>query len=154
MIALDRVLTPSWIVRRVQLGGVIQNEHLTQSIGRGTASNRVGLKVMLRGRVAATVGGRQFELGPGDFLLLPRLADSLTSGGDHETLEIDGDADAPIVGHHVRTVQRGSLGETATTALHALADSARDGRLLARGSSTLPAAFRALAAEGLPFDAS
>jgi len=154
-VELDRLLAPSWIARRVRLEGVVQDESLTTGLGKGTASERVRLDVVLRGRLEATVGGRSFALGPGDFLLVPRLAECVTQGdGDNEILELDWDADAPLAANTVTVIDHGALSGAAREGARAL------GAALARAdASSLPAtarilehALRALAAEGLPLD--
>ena len=160
---LDRVLTPTWIARRVRLSGVTQDEHLTKGLGRGTASERYRLKIMLSGRLEATVGERSFDLGPGDFLLMPRIAECLTRGGDDETLELDWEPGAAIANGAVPLVEQGRLGAATAVAVKQMTDALRaersvtvlpsssreDGPCFAR---TMPVALAALAAEGLPLE--
>lgn len=154
-IELDRLLAPSWIARRVRLSGVVQDESVTSGLGKGTASERVRLDVVLCGRLEAMVGGRSFALGPGDFLLVPRLAACVTRGdGDNEILELDWDADAPIAANAVKGIEHGALSgnarDGAATLATALANA--DGRALGRAERTVADTFHALAAEGLPID--
>ena len=144
------MLAPSWIARRVRLAGVVQDEHLTVGLGKGTMAQRPRLKILLRGRVEATVGGRSFELGPGDFLLMPRLAGLLSCGGDDETLELDWDDSSPIAARAVTSIEHGTLRGHSLDAARALAQALHDGDVAAR----LPEGLRALASDGLPVDAS
>ena len=154
-IELDRLLAPSWIARRVRLSGVVQDESLTTGLGKGTASERVRLDVVLRGRLEATVGGRSFALGPGDFLLVPRLAACVTRGdGDNEILELDWDADAPVAANTVTGIEHGALSQDARAGARALVSALAnaDGNALGETARTVAETFRALTAEGLPID--
>lgn len=154
-IELDRLLAPSWIARRVRLAGVVQDESLTAGLGKGTASERVRLDVVLRGRLEATVGGRSFVIGPGDFLLVPRLAACVTRGdGDNEILELDWDPGAPVAANTVSDIEHGTLSSTARAGARALGSALAqvDGRTLHATAPIVADAFRALAADGLPVD--
>jgi hypothetical protein len=149
-IELDRVLAPSWIARHVQLSGVAQDEHLTTNLGKGTMAERARLKILLRGRMEATVAGRTFQLVAGDFLLIPRIAECLTSGGDDATLELDWDADAPIAAQAVTTIEHGTLRSRSLAAARSIAKGLRDDTL----PRVMADALRTLASDGLPLDAS
>lgn len=157
-LALDRVITPKWIARHVRLQGVVQDERLTTGLGRGTADARARLKVVVAGRLEATVGDRAFDLGPGDFLFVPRIADSLTCGGDDETLELDWDDDASLGGSVVATPMAGRLGRRAIAATARVTECLGDARgetpphAAAAFASALTDAADAFAAEGLPID--
>ncbi|MFO0669344.1 MAG: hypothetical protein U0235_06935 [Polyangiaceae bacterium] len=139
----------------MRLDGVVQDEHRTSGLGRGTQDQRARLKVILRGRLEATVGDATFDLGPGDFLLIPCIADCRTRGGDDETLELDWDAAAPIAGRSVPRIETGALGTRAREAAHTLSDALRDADAdhgLSAFSGELARACDALAAVGLPLD--
>lgn len=154
-IELHRVLAPTWIARYVRLGGVAQDEHLTSAMGKGTAGDRARLKVVLRGHMEVTVGGRFFELTAGDFMLVPRLADVLTFAGDDMVLEIDWDAGSPIASAKVEGIEHGRLRgrslEAATSIAVALAEEGTAALAVLR--DVMPTAARSLAALGLPLDA-
>lgn len=148
---LDRVLTSTWIARRVRLCGVMQDEHLTRALGRGTRVGRSRLTVVVSGRLEASVAGRQYELGPGDFLLVPNVGDIQARGGNDETFELDWDDAASIASTGIGSVERGTLPAAAFEAARRLAATTHDGaRAL---GDVLPEALGVLAAEGLPFDA-
>ncbi|CAN5916901.1 hypothetical protein BH11MYX4_BH11MYX4_69660 [soil metagenome] len=157
-IELDRVLAPSWIARRVRLSGAVQDEHMTTQLGKGTQAERARLKIVLVGRLEATVGGRTFELRAGDFLVMPRIAECLTCGGDDETLELDWDPEAPIAGAAVTTLEHGTLRPRALKAAKSIARALHDDvdpsscGVLDALSRDLPAALRVLASDGLPLD--
>lgn len=149
---MNRAITPTWVARRVLLCGVTQDERLTETrLGRGTASDRAQLKVMLAGRAEVTVAGRSFDLGPGQFLLVPRLADCVSSGGDHEILELDWDDEAVIGRGVVTSIGHGTLDRPTLDAARSIASSLRGGA--AASGRPLLEAFRALEASGLPFTA-
>lgn len=152
IVELNRVLAPTWIVRGVRLGGVAQDEHLTRAIGKGTADRRARLKVVLAGRLEATVGGRAFDLRAGDVLLLPCLADVLTRGGDDEVLEIDWDDGSPIALRSVTSIEHGTLDGEALEAAASLARATSSPDAVAAVGRVLPHAARALAGAGLPLD--
>jgi hypothetical protein len=57
-VELDRVIAPSWIVRRVELCGVVADERMTAPIGRGTETERARVTIVVNGRAEAKVCGR------------------------------------------------------------------------------------------------
>ena len=77
-ILLDRLITPSYVLRRCELAGFLHDERLSaRALGYGTKSDRARLVVMLEGRGEFRAGAAQVELGPGEALLVSAF-DALT----------------------------------------------------------------------------
>jgi mannose-6-phosphate isomerase-like protein (cupin superfamily) len=69
---LDRAIGPSFIARRVELHGVVQDERLTKRIvGVDVSRPRHRLLAVVRGECLSDVDGRTVTLAAGDVLFVP-----------------------------------------------------------------------------------
>ena len=121
-ILLDRLIAPSYVLRRCEIGGFLHDERLSaRALGYGTKSDRARLVVMLEGRGEFTAGEQAVELGPGDALLVSSL-DTLTQRGETAVqLELDWDPGGALGGAAETGSTRFRLGNAERSAMAALA---------------------------------
>lgn len=151
-ILLDRLIAPSYVLRRCEIGGFLHDERLSaRALGYGTKSDRARLVVMLEGRGVFTAGDRAVELGPGDALLVSSLHTVTQRGRAAVQLELDWDpggalGDAPETGStHFRLGARER--RTLATLARALNRSEQRDAALREATNAALGALRAL---GLP----
>jgi AraC-like DNA-binding protein len=150
-ILLDRLITPSYVLRRCELDGFLHDERLSaRALGYGTKSDRARLVVMLEGRGEFTAGAAQVELGPGEALLVSSV-DALTQrGATAVQLELDWDPDGVLGGAPEPGWTRFRLAPAERKTLAALAQALGPGAFRPDFGATTDAALSALESLGLP----
>lgn len=150
-ILLDRLLTPSYVLRRCELDGFLHDERLSASaLGYGTKSDRARLVVMLEGRGEFRAGAAQVELGPGEALLVSSLGGLTQRGAGSVQLELDWDPDGALGGAPDPGWTRFRLAPTEGKALAALAQALGPRGVGPDFGATTDAALSALESLGLP----
>lgn len=121
-ILLDRLIAPSYVLRRCEVGGFLHDERLSaRALGYGTKSDRARLVVMLEGRGEFTAGDQAVELGPGDALLVSSLHTLTQRGRAAVQLELDWDPGGALGGAVEAGSTRFRLSTSERSAMAALA---------------------------------
>src|SRR5262249_26752649 len=149
-LSVDRIVSASFMLKRVEIRGLVQDERLTKgACGSDTDRPRRRLAIVLDGSVCDSTGREDLVLAPGDASLVSEgtrvesrwWGDVLEMEWDPASLD-DGDATPPA---------RIRLGAVARTRASALADALRERSSAAAVVPALKDLLVALRAEGVPF---
>jgi hypothetical protein len=156
LVELDRVLAPTWVLRRARLSGVVQDERLTRSVlGRAASGTRASLSIALSGSSTFFIGASQLQIARGECLLTSSRVDPLVRCTDGTFLEIDWDPRGSLGSMTTTDVERRTIGARTLDAVETLAAELREARPESRASLGVAAktAIEQLGAEGMRLDA-
>jgi AraC-like DNA-binding protein len=153
VVALERAVSASWLVRRADLGVLVQDEAACAGTSlEAVPASRDRLLVLLSGAHVTTTRGRTSTLRPGEVLSLPSGIPAVARDEGGVALELELDATSPLrsgpfaLGH-------GRLGRRAQEAARGAAEAMSRGVPGAAEPALRKALFAllaSLAAEGLP----
>lgn len=122
VIELDRVLGSAWLLRRVYIHRVIQDQRLTHDIvGRAASRTRACLAIHLSGHVRFFVDGRDLVLSVGEAFVTPPDIDPLARLAEVTSLEIEWEPGALGAVANVRPEKRALRQETMRAAADVVA---------------------------------
>jgi AraC-like DNA-binding protein len=89
----QRAIAPSFVIKRVETRGVLDDERPLSTLGRDTTSSRARASIVLEGRTVSFAQGRSWELEAGQALVVSPLAGMYSrSLAPSILLELDWDA--------------------------------------------------------------
>jgi AraC-like DNA-binding protein len=92
-----RALSQAWVIRLVELKGVMDDERLgSPAVGRGIEEARARLTLVLAGRLCVWARDRAWELGAGEGALVVPLSLMSSAGGPCVVVELDWALDSQV----------------------------------------------------------